>query len=158
MNRSEFEQDQMKTTEERLAILEATVAAEQATISKLEGHKHAITKDITEWEGAIKMLQDELKDLNDILEDKTKIVEQVKRTTSKAARGLDQALKDISSKVGLYYISSPTEDDWGAVQNDEIEKLALDRSSIYRKCQLDEIPLPLLEGNLKSVPMEEVCL
>jgi len=71
------------------------------------------------------------------LEDKTKIVEQVKRTTSKASKGLDQALKEISFK------------------NDEIEKLALDRSSTYRKCRLEEIPLPLLEGNLKNVPMEE---
>lgn len=41
-------------------------------------------------------------------------------------------------------------------QNDEIEKLGLERSSIYRKCRLDEIRLPLVEGNLKNVPMEEV--
>lgn len=41
-------------------------------------------------------------------------------------------------------------------QNDEIEKLALDRSSIYRRCRLEEIKLPLVEGNLKNVPMEEV--
>jgi len=45
---------------------------------------------------------------------------------------------------------------WNICQNDEIEKLALDRSSIYRKCRLEEISLPLLEGNLKNVPMEEV--
>lgn len=43
-----------------------------------------------------------------------------------------------------------------AYQNDEIEKLGLERSSIYRKCRLDEIRLPLFEGNLKNVPMEEV--
>ena len=43
------------------------------------------------------------------------------------------------------------------VQNDEIEKLGLERSSIYRKCRLDEIRLPLVAGNLKNVPMEEVC-
>ena len=55
-----------------------------------------IEEDITESENAIAALQDELKRLNDILEDKTKTVEQVKRATSK---GLDQALKDISSKV-----------------------------------------------------------
>ena len=45
--------------------------------------------------------------------------------------------------------------DWGA-QNDEIEKLGLERSSIYRKCRLDEMRLPLVAGNLKNVPMEEV--
>ena len=41
-------------------------------------------------------------------------------------------------------------------QNDEIEKLGLERSSIYRKCRLEEIKLPLLEGHLKNVPMDEV--
>jgi structural maintenance of chromosome 1 len=29
---------------------------------------------------------------------------------------------------------------------------------MYRKCRLEEIALPLLQGNLKHVPMEEVCL
>jgi structural maintenance of chromosome 1 len=41
-------------------------------------------------------------------------------------------------------------------QNDEIEKLALERSATYRKCRLEDIKLPLLEGNLKNVSMEEV--
>ncbi|KIM86142.1 hypothetical protein PILCRDRAFT_334633 [Piloderma croceum F 1598] len=127
----------MKATTERLTMLETTSKAEQATLSKLEEQKQAIQNEIAEIENAITMLQEELKGLNDILEDKTKTVEQVKRTTSKAAKGLDQALKEIGSK------------------NDEIEKLALDRSSIYRRCRLEEIPLPLLEGNLKNVPMEE---
>jgi structural maintenance of chromosome 1 len=44
------------------------------------------------------------------------------------------------------------------MQNDEIEKSALERSSIYRKCRLEEIKLPLLQGNLKNVPMEEVLI
>ncbi|KAJ7637228.1 hypothetical protein B0H17DRAFT_1107250, partial [Mycena rosella] len=52
-------------------------------------------------------------------------------------KNVEQALKEIASK------------------NDEIEKSALERSSIYRKCRLEEIKLPLLQGNLKNVPMEE---
>jgi len=55
----------------------------------------------------------------------------------KASKVLDQALKEI------------------AACNDEIEKLALERSALYRKCRLEEIQLPLLEGDLKHVPMEE---
>ena len=43
-----------------------------------------------------------------------------------------------------------------SLQNDAIEKLALERSALYRKCRLEEIQLPLLEGDLKHVPMEEV--
>lgn len=42
------------------------------------------------------------------------------------------------------------------MQNDEIEKLGLERSAIYRRCRLEEVQLPLIEGNLKNVPMEEV--
>lgn len=42
------------------------------------------------------------------------------------------------------------------MKNDEIEKLASERSAIYRKCRLEEIKLPLLSGSLKNVPMEEV--
>jgi structural maintenance of chromosome 1 len=41
-------------------------------------------------------------------------------------------------------------------QNDEIERLGLERSGLYRKCRLEEIKLPLVSGNLKNVPMEEV--
>lgn len=99
--RSDFEQDQLNATTERLAKLESTIDAEQATLARLEEQKTATLHDITEIENAIAALQDELKGLNDILEDKTKTVDQVKRTTSKAAKGLDQALKEISSKVSL---------------------------------------------------------
>ncbi|KAJ8594932.1 RecF/RecN/SMC protein [Rhizopogon salebrosus TDB-379] len=56
---------------------------------------------------------------------------------ARAAKILDQALKEIGMK------------------NDEIEKLALERSATYRKCRLEDIKLPLLEGNLKNVSMEE---
>jgi structural maintenance of chromosome 1 len=40
-------------------------------------------------------------------------------------------------------------------QNGEIEKFGLERSTIYRRCRVDEIKIPLLKGNLKNVPMEE---
>ncbi|KIJ06235.1 hypothetical protein PAXINDRAFT_92326, partial [Paxillus involutus ATCC 200175] len=39
--------------------------------------------------------------------------------------------------------------------NDEIEKLALERSAMYCKCRLEDMKLPLLAGNLKNVPMKE---
>jgi structural maintenance of chromosome 1 len=42
-----------------------------------------------------------------------------------------------------------------SIQNDEIEKRSLERSSIYRKCRLEEMKLPLIRGNLKNIPMEE---
>lgn len=43
-----------------------------------------------------------------------------------------------------------------SLQNDEIEKVALDRLATYRKCRLEEVRLPLLEDNLKNVSIEEM--
>ena len=44
------------------------------------------------------------------------------------------------------------------LQNDQIEALSMERTSLYRKCRLEEIDLPLKRGNLRNVPMEEVRL
>lgn len=44
------------------------------------------------------------------------------------------------------------------VQNDEIEGLGMERSAIYRKCRLEEVALPLREGSLSDIPMDEVSL
>lgn len=42
------------------------------------------------------------------------------------------------------------------VQNDEIERLSSERFAVYRRCKLEEIDLPLSEGSLEDIPIEEV--
>ena len=82
-----------------MTVLEKTVTTEQLNLRKLEDQKGTTEKEITTMEEAITGVQEELKELNEVLEEKTKIVDQVKRTTAKAGKGLDLALKEISSKV-----------------------------------------------------------
>jgi structural maintenance of chromosome 1 len=106
-------------------------------VEELEEKKRTIQVEITEAQEGITQLREMLQGLNDVLEEKNKHVDQAKKTHTKAAKILDQALKEIGLK------------------NDDIEKLALERSATYRKCRLEDIKLPLLEGNLKNVPMEE---
>ncbi|EKM57692.1 uncharacterized protein PHACADRAFT_206572 [Phanerochaete carnosa HHB-10118-sp] len=136
-HQSEFEEEQVRTTEERLRTLEATIATEEANLQTHEETKERIQEELKEADEAIAVLQEELKTLNEDLDEKNKVVEQVKKKAAKSAKALDQVLKEIATK------------------NDEIEKLGLERSSIYRRCRLEEIKLPLIEGNLKNVPMEE---
>ncbi|TFK38253.1 condensin complex subunit SMC1 [Crucibulum laeve] len=136
-HQSEFEAEGLKTARDRLAQLEAIIQTERSNIAKLEKNKIAMEADISGSEEAIAALKEELAELQEKLDEKTKAVEQVKKTTGKASKVLDQALKEIAT--------------W----NDEIEKLALERSSTYRKCRLEETQLPLVSGNLKNVPMEE---
>ncbi|KAG6898016.1 hypothetical protein C0992_007012 [Termitomyces sp. T32_za158] len=132
-----FEKDGLAAALERLAGLETVLTTEEVNQAKHEMQKTTLKEEIAADEEAIGGLRTELVETQEILEETTKNVETVKKTTAKAGKVLDFALKEIAT--------------W----NDEIEKLALERSSIYRKCRLEEIQLPLLQGSLKQVPMEE---
>ncbi|KAG2754636.1 hypothetical protein P692DRAFT_201140031 [Suillus brevipes Sb2] len=136
-HQSQFEEEQLKLTQSRLVTLRNATEDEQRKVEELEDKKRTIRVEITEAQEGIAQLRELLNGLNDVLEEKNKHVDQAKKTHTKAAKILDQALKEIGLK------------------NDEIEKLALERSATYRKCRLEDIKLPLLEGNLKNVPMEE---
>ncbi|KAF9225691.1 condensin complex subunit SMC1 [Gyrodon lividus] len=135
--RSQFEEEQFQLTQSRLATLKKTQEDEHAKVVELEEQKRDIQEEISSGQEAIEKLREGLGALNETLDGKTKIVEQVKKAHARAAKVLDQALKEIGT------------------MNDEIEKLALERSAMYRKCRLEDIKLPLLAGNLKNVPMEE---
>ncbi|KAH7887101.1 RecF/RecN/SMC [Phlebopus sp. FC_14] len=136
-HQAQFEEEQLGLTQGRLATLQKTQEDEEGKVVELEETKRQIQQEITAAQEAIAQLRNGLKALSDVLEEKTKRVEEVKKTHARAAKVLDQALKDIGEK------------------NDEIEKLALERSTLYRKCRLEDLKLPLLAGNLKNVPMEE---
>nr|VWO96457.1 Structural maintenance of chromosomes protein [Ganoderma boninense] len=142
---SQFAEEQMNMTRERVTQYQEILTTEGTNLARLEQERAQAQAGIAEAEDAIRTLQEELKDLTEEMEEKTKRVDEVKKTTSKAGKVLDQAIKEIATHRG---------GGWGG-QNDEIEKVGLERSAIYRKCRLDEITLPLVAGNLKHVPMEE---
>ncbi|KAF4618816.1 hypothetical protein D9613_009734 [Agrocybe pediades] len=136
-NQAAFEKEGLDGIRNRLERLDTLINTERANLAKLEEQKVAAEEDIASQESIVSTLKEELVGLQENLGEKSKVVDQVKKGALKASKLLDQALKEI------------------AAHNDEIEKYALERSAIYRKCRLDEIQLPLLEGNLKNVPMEE---
>nr|GAT51561.1 condensin complex subunit SMC1 [Mycena chlorophos] len=133
----EYETDSLKQLDERMENVEKSASTDESNIGKLEEQKETVKQQIEEAGEELVGFREELSELQETLDAKTKRVDEVKKTTGKAGKQLDQALKEIATK------------------NDEIEKSALDRSAIYRKCRLEEIKLPLLHGNLKNVPMEE---
>jgi chromosome segregation ATPase len=92
----------LKNLRERLAHLETIVTSENTALETLEEQKLATEEEIAESEHAIVELQNELKELQEVLDAKTKVVEQTKRTSGKAAKVLDQALKEIGSMVWFF--------------------------------------------------------
>ncbi|KAL9710106.1 Structural maintenance of chromosomes protein 1 [Leucoagaricus gongylophorus] len=132
-----FESETLTSTRERLRRLENTIQTENANVENLNAQKQVMQEKLAETERTIDELREGMNELQETLDQETKVVEQMKKVSVKAAKVLDAALKEINSC------------------NDEIEKLALERSSIYRKCRLEEVKLPLKAGNLRNVPMEE---
>ena len=135
--------------------MNSAIKNETDAVARNEEERESIQQELDQAQENISNLQEDLKDLNEVLEEKSKALETVKKSTSKAARVLDQALKDIATKVS-FALPCRASIMLTLEKNDEIEKLASERSAIYRKCRLEEIQLPLLQGNLKNVPMEEV--
>ncbi|KAN0135870.1 RecF/RecN/SMC [Lactarius tabidus] len=134
---SQFEEEQLNRLQERLNVLAETVTAEEASLVSLEEKKTETQEELERIQEGIGELEEEMSRLKEILDEKSKVVDDAKRVASRAAKALEQAEKEISSR------------------NDEIERLGLERSGLYRKCRLEEIKLPLVSGNLKNVSMEE---
>lgn len=97
--RSEFETEHLTGVIERLSRLDDITSTEQVSISKLEDQKQALQEQIDEAESALVNMRQDLAVSTEILDEKTKEVENVKRTTSKAGRALDAALKEITMRV-----------------------------------------------------------
>ena len=98
-SRSQFAEEQIKVTTERLATYEEIIATETTTLARLEQDRDEAQQEITEFEETIQTYQAELQALNAELEEKTKKVEEVKKTTGRASKVLDQAIKEIATHV-----------------------------------------------------------
>ncbi|KAG1840638.1 hypothetical protein F4604DRAFT_1832337 [Suillus subluteus] len=94
-----FEEEQLKLTQSRLVTLRNAAEDEQRKVAELEEKKRTIQVEITEAQEGIAQLREMLQGLNDVLEEKNKHVDQAKKTHTKAAKILDQALKEIGLKV-----------------------------------------------------------
>lgn len=159
--RCQFEEEQLKKLQERLNVLVETAAREEKNTKSFEDKKAEAQEELERMQEGLKELEAEMSRIKATLDEKAKEVEEAKRAASKAAKALEQAEKEISSRVRalskhIRFAIVCWSDDKLRDQNDEIERLGLERSGLYRKSRLEEIKLPLVAGNLKNVPMEEV--
>jgi structural maintenance of chromosome 1 len=151
----DFEKTRLSTLKERSASLEALIQGDRRSLSDLEEKRDAILADLEADETKLQELRTQLKDSSELLDQRTKELEEVKREHAKVAKSFDKLLKEISAKVSFLDVEAAL---FISLQNDDIEKLGVSRSSIYRKCHLESIALPLLKGNLNIVLTEEVKL
>ncbi|VDB88229.1 unnamed protein product [Peniophora sp. CBMAI 1063] len=133
----QFEEEQLDATRQRLVRIDETIATETANLTKHESALAATQADLATLAAAVQSAQSELDDARAAHDEAGTAVDAAKRAASKAAKALDAAEKEIA---GL---------------NDEIERLGMERGALYRRCRLEEVQLPLIEGDLSQVPMDE---
>ncbi|KAH8927948.1 cohesin complex subunit psm1 [Atractiella rhizophila] len=132
-----FERGQLDSLKNRVLTIENSIKKFEKDLTSAEKEKSEIEEKIEGIQAEAEGFDDQLNALNESLEEKSTKVEEAKKSSSKASRNLDKSLKEISGK------------------NDEIEKLSSERYGIYRRCKLEEIDLPLLQGSLEDLPIEE---
>ncbi|BGP39995.1 Structural maintenance of chromosomes protein 1 [Rhodotorula kratochvilovae] len=134
-----FQAEQVDATQERLDQLKKTAQRHRGLLEQLDGERDAKQAEIEHLEQEVADLRLALDQLTETLEEKKAEHERVRKDGGKAGRALDKALKEIASC------------------NDEIERLSSERFTLYRRCKLEEIDLPLNKGKLDDIPIEEAA-
>ena len=94
-----FEEEQLRTTQARFTDLDNVIRTEDEVLVRHEQTKQQIEMEIRDAEASVEELKEDLAKANDDLENRTTNVEQAKRAFNKAAKAVDQVLKDIATKV-----------------------------------------------------------
>ena len=68
-------------------------------MARLEDTKAQTQEEIDEMEQGLEELKEDVKTSNAVLEERNETLDKVKRSTMKATKVLDQALKEIATKV-----------------------------------------------------------
>ncbi|KAI9611704.1 hypothetical protein H4Q26_008659 [Puccinia striiformis f. sp. tritici PST-130] len=133
----DFETEQLEGLAERQATIQSVSGKTLKTLESVAAKKLQVENEMKEIDQEISKLSSQLEELVQAQSEKSAIVSEAKKESSKVIKVLDATLRDIGG--------------W----NDEIERLVSDRLNIFRRCKLESISLPILEGSLRQIPMEE---
>ncbi|KAG0268385.1 Structural maintenance of chromosomes protein 1 [Actinomortierella ambigua] len=137
-NRLSFESLQLKETSERLARLESALQAETQRLDEFERERDELQASQADIRKEIRALQRELEQAQQRSQAKSDQVNQLKKQVTRAQKHVDQLMREIGTKESL------------------VEKLDSERSSILRKCKLEQIEIPMTKGSLDSISMEDI--
>ncbi|KAG0360806.1 RecF/RecN/SMC [Gamsiella multidivaricata] len=133
-----FETAQRNETKERLSRLENMLASEMAALDGYERQRDEIQSKQADIQQEIDILGQELGEARSVFQKHTDQVNAGKRQVARVIRQVDALVKEISSKESL------------------VEKLDSERSSIFRRCKLEQIELPMEKGSLDDVPLDDM--
>ncbi|KAK3837924.1 MAG: condensin complex subunit SMC1 [Linnemannia elongata] len=137
-NQLSFDTTQMNETKERLTRLETMLTTEMATLDQYGGKRDEIQNQQTSLREKVEGLKEELASAQETLQARSDEVNQIKKAVTRVHKQIDALHKDIGVKELL------------------VEKLDSERSSIFRRCRLEQIELPMEKGSLDDVSLDDV--
>lgn len=134
-----FERRQLQEAEARLALNRSVITREEEKVVALKSERQQMQDGIEEINNRITENQARIEELKAEDASRTSTLAEARKMANRASKALETVHKDVTAR------------------NDELEKLATERSATYRRCRLEEIKLPLLKGSLGTVPLEDLA-
>lgn len=133
-----FENEQLAELEERLRKLEQLYNEDTSELEQLRRGASAATERIQETKQKIKELEARVKEQT-ALEDEQRdvVVAQLRQELERKGKNVEAYLKEVA-KVEA-----------------EAEKAEAERVSLFRKCKLEDIELPLSRGSMEDIIIDE---
>ncbi|KAF9949842.1 Structural maintenance of chromosomes protein 1 [Mortierella alpina] len=133
-----FETTQRNETKDRLARLETMLENETKTLDLYEGQRDEIQEKQTLIQQEIETLKQDLATAQTTFQTRSDQVNACKKQVARVNKQVDLLIKDIGAKESL------------------VEKLDSERSSIFRRCKLEQIELPMEKGSLDDVSLDDM--
>jgi structural maintenance of chromosome 1 len=118
--------------------LEASIAEEEGNLASYNEEKEAISESIEHVTAQSEKCQTELDKCNSASETHRSAVEAARQDLAKVSKEAENRAKVIASKEA------------------QIDKINAEKWGVFRRCKLEEIHLPLVEGSLEDISLEAV--
>ncbi|KAG0053365.1 Structural maintenance of chromosomes protein 1 [Gryganskiella cystojenkinii] len=132
-----FESTQLNETKERLARLGTSLASETKALDQYESQRDEVQMKQADIRQQIEVLKADLEAAQRAFQTKSDQVNSIKKQMARVNRQIDTLTKEISSKESL------------------VDTLDSERSSIFRRCKLEQIDLPMERGSLDDVSLDD---
>lgn len=128
-NQLSFEKTRLQATQDRIQTIRDKDARDRANIDELNEQKTGIQDDIDHLRAELEGLEEKLVEEQEAYEKAAEKLTSKKQEILKRAKGVEATLKNINSLEA------------------EMQRHSTDRYGLYRRCKIENIPLPLDSGS-----------
>jgi structural maintenance of chromosome 1 len=132
-----FERQQLDELQQRFSRLEQTLTGDMTEIESKNTEKEEYLSKLHKIQENITKMENQVSDVKAKEEAQEKFVEDKRKSLSQKGQEVDKMMKIVTD------------------METSIEKLHAERMSIFRRCKLEEINIPLNQGSMEDVPMDD---